>query len=106
MRLAWAIGTTMLVVDGSTMHAMQASSEAMDEEYTTIGRSVKRTDVPPPPNLRAEGGTRTHTSLHSTVFEFGPQRPMPSWRVLFGPRGARRAFYFVPPGPVASVPVG
>jgi len=49
MRLAWAIGTTMLVVDGSTMHAMQASSGAMNEEYPTDGPSVKRTDVPHPP---------------------------------------------------------
>jgi len=49
MRLAWAIGTTMLVVDGSTMHAMQASSGAIDEEYATSGTPVKRTDVPQPP---------------------------------------------------------
>lgn len=31
MRVAWAIGTTMLVVCGSTMHATQASSDAMAE---------------------------------------------------------------------------
>ena len=49
MRVAWAIGTTMLVVWGSTMHATQASSEAIHEEYLTKGISVKRTDVPGPP---------------------------------------------------------
>jgi hypothetical protein len=65
MRLAWAIGTTMLVVAGSTMQAMHASSEDMDEEYPTKGIPVKRTDVPPPPNLRSEGGIRTHADLHS-----------------------------------------
>ena len=31
MRVAWAIGTTMLVVCGSTMHATQASSDVMAE---------------------------------------------------------------------------
>ena len=51
MRVAWAIGTTMLVVWGSTMHATQASSEAIHEEYRPNGISVKRTDVPAPPAL-------------------------------------------------------
>ena len=49
MRVAWAIGTTMLVVCGSTMHATQASSEAIHEEYPTSGAVVKGTDVPAPP---------------------------------------------------------
>ncbi len=69
MRVAWAIGTTMLVVCGSTMHATQASSEAMGEEYPTNEPQVKGTDVPEARSLGAEGGIRTHTSLHSTVFE-------------------------------------
>jgi hypothetical protein len=46
MRVAWAMGTTMLVVCGSTMHATQASSEAIHEEYPTNGADVKGTDVP------------------------------------------------------------
>jgi hypothetical protein len=37
---------------------MQASSGAMDEEYPRNGPSVKRTDVPQPPNLRAEATVR------------------------------------------------
>ena len=45
MTVAWAIGTTMLVVCGSTMHATQASSNAMRQEYPTAYRPVKGTDV-------------------------------------------------------------
>jgi hypothetical protein len=46
MSVAWAIGTTMLVVCGSTMHATQASSELIGEKYPTTGAAVNGTDVP------------------------------------------------------------
>ena len=58
MRVAWAIGTTMLVVCGSTMHATQASSEAIHEEYRTNGADVKGTDVPEAPNRERLGRVR------------------------------------------------
>jgi hypothetical protein len=45
MTVAWAIGTTMLVVCGSTMHMTQASSEAMREEYLNRTAPVKGTKV-------------------------------------------------------------
>jgi len=45
MTVAWAIGTTMLVVAGSTMHMTQASSEAMGEEYPKRTSRVKGTKV-------------------------------------------------------------
>ena len=73
MRVAWAIGTTMLVVCGSTMHATQASSELIGEEYPTTGVAVNGTDVPAA-DRGAEGGIRT-TSLQSTVFATAIRRP-------------------------------
>ena len=45
MTVAWAIGTTMLVVCGSTMHPTQASSKAMRQEYPRADGAVKGTDV-------------------------------------------------------------
>jgi hypothetical protein len=45
MSVAWAIGTTMLVVCGSTMHATQASSAVMSETMPAARRDVNGTDV-------------------------------------------------------------
>jgi hypothetical protein len=45
MSVAWAIGTTMLVVCGSTMHATHASSAGMSETMPAARRDVNGTDV-------------------------------------------------------------
>jgi hypothetical protein len=46
MSVAWATGTTMLVVVGSTMHATHARSAVMGDTIAAERRGVNGTDVP------------------------------------------------------------